>query len=107
MKRLIAIVFIYACTAGCWAILGTTVFYRSTHQDHRLRSAVGELWGTEQHQAAPSFWYETTQRVERVSPKHSSGDGATAVSVRARTVESATALLAGLRVWQTPGIDSF
>lgn len=79
MPRLIAIVFIYACTAGSWAILGSTVFYRSAHQDRRLRHAVGELWGTEQHQAAPSFWYETTQRVERTSARAPAGDGTTAV----------------------------
>lgn len=65
MRRLIAVVFIYACTAGAWAILGATVFLRTEKQDRSLRTEVGRLWGTEHLQLAPSFWYETTQQVER------------------------------------------
>ncbi|HVP36903.1 MAG TPA: inner membrane CreD family protein [Terriglobales bacterium] len=69
IKRLAAIVLIFACTAGAWVILGGTVLLRTDTQDNRLRNAVGQLWGTVQVQKAPSVYYETvsknvTQRVE-------------------------------------------
>jgi len=69
IRRLAAIILIFACTAGAWAILGGTVLLRTDNQDNRLRNAVGQLWGTVQVQKAPSVYYETiskseTQRIE-------------------------------------------
>lgn len=69
IKRLAAIILIFACTAGAWVILGGTVLLRTDNQDNRLRNAVGQLWGTVQVQKAPSVYYKTiskseTQRVE-------------------------------------------
>lgn len=62
--RLLAIIFIYICTAVGWMILGGTVLMRSEKQDGKLRGAVGKLWGTEHRQKAPMVWYETKREVE-------------------------------------------
>lgn len=59
LVRMAAIVFIFVCTSVAWAILGTTVTTRTATQDNNLKSAVGQLWGTPQHQLAPQLHYET------------------------------------------------
>ena len=67
-KRVAAIVFIYVCTVLAWLILGTTVNIRTSQQDTRLKSAVGQLWGTTQRQQAPDVYYLTRseRRVETI-----------------------------------------
>ena len=56
-KRILAISFIYVCTAVGWIILAGTTLVRTERQDEKLRDAVGQLWGTKQHQQAPSVYY--------------------------------------------------
>ncbi len=63
ISRMVAIVFIFLCTAGAWGILGSTVMMRTQNQDSTLKGAVGQLWGTPQRQAAPAVYYETTEDV--------------------------------------------
>ena len=67
--RMVAIIFIFICTAAAWGILGATVTDRTNRQDQKLRSQVDQLWGTPQHQLAPQIYYQTTQpvKVETVS----------------------------------------
>ena len=67
LPRIIAIIFIYACTAAAWVVLGGTVHHRTYNQDEILRSQVGQLWGTVQRQTAPLVFYQTrtTKTVER------------------------------------------
>ena len=60
--RLIAIVFIYLCTAVAWLILGATVFVRSDEQGSSLKRAVSQIWGSVQTQKAPSASYTVTRR---------------------------------------------
>lgn len=66
---MVAIIFIFICTAAAWGILGATVTDRTGKQDEKLRSQVSQLWGTPQHQLAPQIYYQTTQpvKVETVS----------------------------------------
>ena len=66
-KHLSAIAFIYACTAVAWLILGASVFGRTESQDLKLRTEVGQLWGVEQTQGAPTVTcqYEENVTVER------------------------------------------
>jgi len=66
---MVAIIFIFICTAAAWGILGATVTDRTNRQDQKLRSQVDQLWGTPQHQLAPQIYYQTTQpvKVETVS----------------------------------------
>ena len=68
LTRMAAIVFIFLCIAAAWGVLGGTVMHRTTNQDESLKTAVGELWGTQQRQLAPQIYYQTTRqtRVETV-----------------------------------------
>jgi inner membrane protein involved in colicin E2 resistance len=83
VKRIIAICFIYICTAVAWAILGTTVFVRSNQSDSTLRSQLASLWGTPQEQSPAQGWYsvpdtetytttEDGKEVTRIRSKHRS-----------------------------------
>ncbi len=58
-KRILAVVLIFMCTSIAWFILGGATTARTHTQDMKLKSAVGQLWGTEQKQNAPHVWYRT------------------------------------------------
>jgi hypothetical protein len=58
VKCIAAIVFIFACTAVAWAILGSTVFYRTYSSESELKGRVASTWGTAQEQAPPTATYE-------------------------------------------------
>jgi inner membrane protein involved in colicin E2 resistance len=62
LARMAAIVFIFLCIAAAWAALGATVMTRTSTQDESLKSAVGQLWGTQQRQLAPRIYYQTVQQ---------------------------------------------
>jgi Inner membrane protein CreD len=59
-KRIVAIAVIYIFTTIAWAILGTTVFVRTSGSDSTLRNSVASLWGAPQEQRPPESWYSTT-----------------------------------------------
>jgi len=61
MKRIAAIIGIFACTCFCWMILGTSIFYRTQNLGPVLSSRVGSTWGTEQGQKPPSVTYYTEE----------------------------------------------
>ena len=44
-KRILALVFIFVCTAAALMILGSTIFYRTENQDSGLRGLVVSTWG--------------------------------------------------------------
>jgi len=56
-KRIAAIGFIFFCTAIAWAILASTIFYRTYSSDSQLRSKVASSWGAPQEQAPPTATY--------------------------------------------------
>ena len=60
-KRIFAISFIYACTTVAWIVLAGTTMVRTQTQDGKLRGSIGQLWGTEQTQQAPSVYYKSGQ----------------------------------------------
>jgi hypothetical protein len=62
LARMAAIVFIFLCIAAAWAALGATVMTRTATQDENLKTAVGQLWGTQQRQLAPQVHYQTTRQ---------------------------------------------
>jgi len=62
--RLLAIGFIYLCTAGAWSILGASVVSRTGEFDSRLSREVAQLWGGRHNQIAPQI---TVVRPRRVS----------------------------------------
>jgi hypothetical protein len=61
VKRIIAIAFIFACTAVAWVVLGATIFNRTQGSDRHLRGRVGSTWGTSQAQRAPGAYIETIE----------------------------------------------
>jgi inner membrane protein involved in colicin E2 resistance len=58
IKRIIAIVAIFVCTAVAWAILGSTIFYRTYNAESGLAGRVASTWGAPQGQAPPAIAYE-------------------------------------------------
>jgi inner membrane protein involved in colicin E2 resistance len=57
LKRIIAIGFIFFCTAIAWAILASTIFYRTYSSDSHLRGKVASSWGAPQEQCPPTATY--------------------------------------------------
>ena len=57
VKRIAAILFIFLCTTVAWAILGSTIFYRTYSSDSQLKGRVASNWGTPQQQAPPTATY--------------------------------------------------
>jgi len=53
-KRIIAISFIFVCTAVAWAVLGGTIFSRTYNQGPISENRVASTWGSEQKQGPPS-----------------------------------------------------
>jgi len=54
-KRIAAIAFIFGCTAVGWAILGSTIFYRTYNAESGLSGRVASTWGAAQAQAPPAI----------------------------------------------------
>ncbi len=59
IQRIIAILFIYCCTCVSWVVLGSVMKVRTTTQDTKLKSMVGQLWGAPQVQKAPQLYYQS------------------------------------------------
>ncbi len=57
LKRIAAITVILLFTSIAWAILGSTIFYRTYSSDSNLKSRVTSSWGSAQEQAPPSATY--------------------------------------------------
>jgi Inner membrane protein CreD len=60
LKRIAAILFIFVCTAVAWAILGSTLFFRTYSSHSQLRGRVASTWGTPQEQSPPAATYVDT-----------------------------------------------
>jgi hypothetical protein len=56
-SRIIALIFIFACTAIAWAILGNTIFSRTYSADPALKEKVQSSWGSPQKQLPPEAHY--------------------------------------------------
>ncbi|HEU0174014.1 MAG TPA: inner membrane CreD family protein [Blastocatellia bacterium] len=64
LARMAAIVFIFLCIAAAWGVLGGAVMHRTSEQDESLKTAVGQLWGTQQRQFAPQIYYQTVHQTK-------------------------------------------
>lgn len=53
-RHVLAIIFIFICTAIAWSILGTTIFARTYSFDSTLRNRVASIWGTAHVQKPPT-----------------------------------------------------
>jgi len=58
IKRIAAIIAIFVCTAVAWAILGSTIFYRTYNAESGLTGRVASTWGAPQGQAPPAITRE-------------------------------------------------
>jgi hypothetical protein len=75
VPRLLAVAFIFVCTALAWCILGTSVVVRTGESDTRLAEEVKELWGGRHDQPAPDAWYERSRVVvEQVQQRNPAGE---------------------------------
>ena len=90
LKRLVAIGFIFFCTAVAWMVLGSTIFARTYVSDSNLRVKVEQLWVTPQAQQAPSARYTVTQ----ISTEESTVNG-TKVTKEVKRHETRVAPLLG------------
>src|SRR5271167_1669034 len=79
VERIAAIAFIFICTSIAWAILGSTIFYRTYSTDEQLKSRVSSSWGTAQEQTPPTAGYQVVSHKQVASTEN----GITAV----RTVD--------------------
>src|SRR5260370_32213448 len=73
LKRIAAIIAIFGCTGVAWAILGSTIFYRTYNAESGLSGRVASTWGAPQGQASPAIareWKEEkTVEVEEKGKK--------------------------------------
>src|ERR1700687_6190630 len=59
LKRILAIIAIFACTCVAWMILGTSIYLRTENAGSELSSRVASTWGTAQEQHPPVASYVT------------------------------------------------
>jgi hypothetical protein len=72
--RLVAIVFIFCCTAVAWFVLGGTIMQRSGESDQQLEKEVERLWGGRHLQRSPNVAVRRGRQVqEDVVEKDPSG----------------------------------
>ena len=92
MKRIFILIFIYVCTSIAWFILGGVTTARTNDQDMKLRTAVGQLWGTTQRQAAPYVFYQTTKekKVTKVIGNETTMETRTEVTDHPVAIEEST-----------------
>jgi inner membrane protein involved in colicin E2 resistance len=66
VKRILAIIAIFACTCVAWMILGTSIFLRTENAGSELSGRVASTWGTgqEQHPPVASCVSKVTKTVE-------------------------------------------
>jgi inner membrane protein involved in colicin E2 resistance len=66
LKRILAIIAIFACTCIAWMILGTSIYLRTENAGSDLSSRVASTWGTaqEQHPPVASYVTKVTKTVE-------------------------------------------
>lgn len=57
-KRILAIIFIFACASVAWAILGATIFSRTYSSDSVAEDKVVSLWGAPQTQRPPIAFFK-------------------------------------------------
>jgi inner membrane protein involved in colicin E2 resistance len=67
LKRVIAVGFIFVCTAAAWGILSATIFARSEGSGSGLRAKVEGIWGSEQVATPPlaEYFREERQKVTK------------------------------------------
>jgi hypothetical protein len=74
IPRLIAIGFIFMCTAAAWSTLGASVVSRTGESDKQMAKEVAQLWGGQHVQLAPTAAVERPREVnEQVQERDARG----------------------------------
>ena len=60
-RQILALAFIFVCTAVAWAILGATIFSRTYGANEQLQGHVASTWGTAQQQTPPTASYTVSE----------------------------------------------
>jgi Inner membrane protein CreD len=63
LRQILALIFIFICTAIAWVILGATIFSRTYSSNDQLQGHVASTWGTEQQQSPPTAIYTVNDAV--------------------------------------------
>ena len=61
LRQILALAFIFVCTAIAWIILGATIFSRTYGSNEQLEGHVASTWGGEQQQVPPTANYTVTE----------------------------------------------
>ena len=103
--RLVAIGFIFFCTAVAWFTLGGSVVSRTGESDERLAKEVAQLWGGRHNQVAPTVVVERPRQVtEHVVEKDANGQPITR-EVSRTVIDRAPVPLDASRVRVDLGLD--
>jgi hypothetical protein len=85
IRRILAVAFIFACTAVAWAILSATIYSRTESQDSSLRNMVASAWGSEQVASPPAAHFnrvELTKTTTQVNGHYVQQEVKTEIPVR-------------------------
>jgi len=61
LRQILALAFIFVCTAIAWMILGSTIVSRTYGANQQLQGRVASTWGTSQEQSLPTAYYTVTE----------------------------------------------
>ena len=103
--RLLAIGFIFVCTAVAWSILGTTVVGRTGELDGRLSQEVAQLWGGRHVQVAPQVSVRRPREVTEEVKEQDAKGGTVVRTVKRTVIEEAPFPAASSRVRVDLGLD--
>jgi inner membrane protein involved in colicin E2 resistance len=70
LRQILALTFIFVCTAIAWAILGATIFSRTYGSNEQLQGHVASTWGTAQRQEPPTAIYTVTDVVSSTTTEN-------------------------------------
>jgi len=89
-KRISSLIVIFIFTTIAWVVLGGVTTFRTYKQNTRLKSSVGQLWGTSQNQNAPSVYYQvmTSRKVKTTSGGETTVETKTDVATHYLNLES-------------------
>jgi hypothetical protein len=96
--RLLAIGFIFVCTAVAWSVLGSTVVDRTGQMDGRLAQEVAQLWGGHHVQVAPQASVRRPREVEEEVKEQDAGGRTVVRTVRRAVIDEAPFPAASSRV---------
>ena len=115
VRHIFAIVLIFIATTVAWAILGSTLLYRTYQSDSELRGRIQSTWGAPQEQVPPgATWSETVTKLVESTEKGRTVRRATSSTTtgelplertRARVALDLTHRLKGLRWFSTYKVD--